>query len=113
MWAFAWFGSMAIARRYESICEVQPVVRLEDDAEVAVPVRLIGHEREAPLDERDGFVVPPLLMREHAGVVQRSGMIGSGLEHPAVHLVGLDELLVLLQQDREGDRLLERQLTRR
>ena len=54
-------------------CAVQPVVRLEDDAEVAAPVRLIGHERDAPLDEREGFVVPPLLMREHAGVVQARG----------------------------------------
>ena len=92
---------------------IQPVVRLEDDAKVAAPVRLIGHERKAPLDEREGFVVPPLLMREHAGVVQRTGMIGRSLEHSAVHLVSLDELLVFLQKDREGDRLLERQLTRR
>ena len=104
---------MAIARRYSVDCGVQPVVRLEDDAEVAAPVRLIGHEREAPLDEREGFVVPPLLMREHAGVVQGTRMIGCSLEHPAVHLVGLDELLVFLQKDRERDRLLERQLTRR
>ncbi len=92
---------------------VKPVTRLEDDAEVAVPVRLIGHEREAPLDEREGFAVPPLLMREHTGVVQRTGMIGRRLEHAAVHLVGLGQLLVLLQKDRERDRLLERQLTRR
>jgi hypothetical protein len=94
-------------------CEVQPFVRLEDDAEVAVPVRLIGHERDASLDEREGLVVPPLLMREHTGVVQRTRMIGCSLEYPAVHLVGLNELLVFLQNDRERDRLLERQLTRR
>ena len=92
---------------------VKPVIRLEDDAEVAVPVRLIGHEREAPLDEREGFAVPPLLMREHAGVVQRTSMIWRRREHSAVNLVGLDQLLVLLQKDRERDRLLERQLTRR
>ena len=52
-------------------------------------------------------------MREHAGVVQRVRMIGGGLEHAAVELVGFGELFVLLQQDRERDRLLERQLARR
>ena len=70
---------------------------LEDDAEIAAPVRLIGHEREAPLDEREGFIVPPLLMREHASVVQRARMIRCRLEHAAVELPGLDELLVSLQ----------------
>jgi hypothetical protein len=94
-------------------CALQPVVRLEDDAEVAVPIRLIGHQREAPLDERERFAVPPLLMREHTRVVQRTRMIGCRLEHSAVYLVGLGPLLVLLQKDRERDRLLERQLTRR
>ena len=53
-------GSMAIARRYASTALVQPAVRLEDDSEVAVPVRLVGREREAPLDERDSFVVAAL-----------------------------------------------------
>jgi hypothetical protein len=53
--------------------EVQPRVRLQDDAEIAVPVRLIRHEREAPLDQCKGFVVAALLMRKHAGVVQRTG----------------------------------------
>src|SRR6266545_5402627 len=91
----------------------QPGVRLEDDAEVTVPVRLIGHERKAALDERQRFAVASLLMREHAGVVQRTRMIGCSLEYAAVHLLGLDELLVLLQKDRERDRFLERQLTRR
>jgi hypothetical protein len=37
---------------------------------------LIGPEGEAALDESEGFVVPPELMREHAGVVQRTRMIG-------------------------------------
>jgi hypothetical protein len=40
-------------------------------------------------------------------------MIGCRLERAAVQFAGLDELLVLLQQDREGDRLIERQLARR
>jgi hypothetical protein len=74
---------------------------------------LIGHERKAPLDQREGFVVAPLLMREHAGVVQRTRMIGCSLEYSAVYLLGLDELFVLLQKNRERDRLLERQFTRR
>ena len=56
------------------------------------------------------FVGAPLLMREDAGVVQRGRMIGDHLEHPAIQLPGLDELLVLLKQDGERDRLLERQL---
>ena len=94
-------------------CAVKPVCRLQDDAKVAVPVCLIGYEREAPLDERKRFVVPSLLMRKNAGVVQRTRMIGCSLEDPAVQLVGLDELLVLLQKDRERDRFLDRQLTRR
>ena len=91
----------------------QPALRLEDDAAVAAPVRLVGREGEAALDQREGFAVAPLLVREQAGVVQRTRMIGRGLEHPAVDGVGLGELLVLLQQDRERHRFLERQLTRR
>ena len=113
LWAFAWLGIDGDRTPVRGDRRLQPVVRLEDDAEVAAPVRLIGREREAALDERERFVVAPLLMREHAGVVQRTGMIGCGLEHAAVQLVGLGELLVLLQEDRERDRLLERQLTRR
>src|SRR5262249_49094553 len=91
-------------------CGVQSVVRLEYDAKVAAPICLIGYERNTPLDKRESFVVSPLLMREHAGVVQGARMIGYGLEHPAVHLVGFGKLLVFLQKDRQGDRLLERQL---
>ena len=98
-------------------CEVQPVVRLEDDAEVAVPVRLIGHERETPLDEREGFVGPPLFMREHTGVVQRTRMIG-GLSNsrsailPQVTIYGLSPILevkgpgrlVVERLDKQGER---------
>jgi hypothetical protein len=74
---------------------------------------LIGRDREAPLDEREGFIVSPLLMREHAGVMQRTRMIRCLLEHAAVQFPGLDELLVLLQKDRQRNRFLERQLARR
>ena len=92
---------------------VQPAIRLEDHAAVAAPVRLVGREREAALDQREGFAVAALLVCEQPGVVQRTRMIGCSLEHAAVDRVGLIELLVLLQQDRERHRFLERQLTRR
>src|SRR5687767_10593352 len=62
-------------------CQIEPVVRLEDDTEIAVPVRLLGDERNASLDERNGVLVSPFLMREHAGVVQGSRMIGHGLQY--------------------------------
>jgi hypothetical protein len=45
---------------------VQIAGRLQDDAEVAVPVRLAGTEREGSFDERNGVVVPALLVRENA-----------------------------------------------
>src|SRR5262245_52403597 len=109
LWAFRMFWIDGDRTPIRLNCRVQPVVRLEYDAKVAAPIRLVGHERDTPLDEREGFVVPPLLMREHACVVQGSGMIGYRLEHPAVHLLGFGKLLVFLQQDRQGDRLLERQ----
>ena len=92
---------------------VEPAVRLQHDAEIAVPVRLVGRERDAPRDERQRLVVASLLMREHAGVVECARMVGRNREHAAVQLAGLGEPLVLLQQDRERDRLFERQLTRR
>ena len=41
LWALAWLGSMAIARRYASIAASSLPVRLEDDAKVAVAIRLI------------------------------------------------------------------------
>ena len=51
-------------------------------------------------------------MREHPGVVQRVRMVGCHLEHPAVQLLRLDELLVFLKHDGERHRLFERQLAR-
>src|SRR5436190_6806791 len=79
---------------------VPPVVGLEDDAEIAVPVRLIGHEHEAALDQREGFAVAFLLMREHPGIVQRTRMIGDSLEYWAVDFLSVGALLVLLQKYR-------------
>jgi hypothetical protein len=74
---------------------------------------LIRHERDASLDEREGLLVSPLLVREQAGVVQRPGMIGCHFEHTAINLARRNELLVLLQKDRDRNRLFQRQLVRR
>ena len=67
---------MAIARWYELIAKssYRPIGR---QCRVAPPIRLIGHEHEATLDESEGFVVPPSLMREHTGVMQRTRMTGA------------------------------------
>ena len=88
----------------------QLTIRLEDDAKVAVPIRLIRHQREAPLDERDRFVAAPLLMRKYAGIVQSARMIWGHLDNAAIQLVGLRELLIFLQQDGEFECFLDRQL---
>src|SRR4029450_3980147 len=93
-------------------CQVQLGVRLEYDAKVAVPVRLIGHKREASLDKLDGFADLPLLMRQHTRVVQRAGMIGRNLKDAAVQFVSFREMLVLLQEDGERHRFLESQFPR-
>jgi hypothetical protein len=74
---------------------------------------LIRHERDASLDEREGLLVSPLLVREQAGVVQRPRMIGCHFEHTAINLARCNELLVFLQKDRDRNRLFERQLARR
>jgi hypothetical protein len=91
----------------------QLAVRLKDDPQVAVPIRLIRHQRKAPLEELDRFVAPPLLVREDSGVVQGVRMIGVRLENAAIQFLSLCELLIFLQQDGERDRLLDCQLARR
>ena len=45
---------------------VQPESILQDDPQVAVPVRPIGLELETPLDQRDCLLAPRLLMGEHS-----------------------------------------------
>ena len=40
---------------------VQPAGRLEDDPEVAIVIRAIGCQRQAPIQESDRFFVPSLL----------------------------------------------------
>jgi hypothetical protein len=75
--------------------------------------RLRSISARASLDQREGFGIAPLLMREHPGIMQRTRMIGESLEYSAVDFLSVGELLVLLQKNRERHRLLERQLTRR
>ena len=55
-------------------------------------------------------VAAALLMREHARIVQRVGMFGGGVEDAPIQLLRFGKLLVLLQQDGDRDRLVERQL---
>ena len=56
----------------------------QDDRQIAVPVRSIGLELETPLDQLDCLLAPPLLMGEHARVVDRVGIVGRDLENAAV-----------------------------
>jgi hypothetical protein len=49
--------------------KVQAAVRLQDDAEIAVSVGLIGRECKTPLYQREGLLVLPWLMCEHASVM--------------------------------------------
>jgi hypothetical protein len=74
--------------------------------------RLRRLKREASPDQRKGLVVSLLLMREQAGIVQCARMIGRGIKHAAVDFMRRSVFLVLLQQDRDRDRLFERQLAR-
>ena len=64
--ALAWSGSSAIARSIRDDRIVQLESILQDDPEIAVPVRPIGLELETSLDQRDCLLAPPLLMREHS-----------------------------------------------
>ena len=89
----------------DRVVELEPV--LQDDAEIAVPVRAIGLELEASLDQRDRLLAPRLLVGEHAGEVQRVGVVRCGFEDAAVDLVRGRPLLGLLQHDGDRDRLVE------
>ena len=113
LWALAWRGSSATARRYDGDRGVEPVVGLEDDAEIAYPVRLPGRQREAALDQREAprRCVPADVRARRRSAARVDGR--ARLEHAAVHLVGLDQLPVFLQLDRDRDRLLKRQLAGR
>src|SRR5262249_2033419 len=80
--------------------------------EVAVAIGSIGSQREAALDERDRFVTPPLLLRQDAGIVQSVRVIRSRFEDAAIQLPGFRELIVLLEKDRDPDRLVYGELAR-
>jgi len=89
---------------------IAPTDRLQNDPEIAVAIGAVRLGHETALDQRDGFFAAALLMREHAGVVQRVSMIGRDGQDAAIQFLRLRELLVLLQQNRDGHRLVERQL---
>jgi hypothetical protein len=91
----------------DRLVQLEPI--LENDPEIAVPVRPLGLELEASLDQPDGLLAPFLLMGEHSREVQRAGVVGRGLEEPAVDLTGGRPLLVLLERDRDRQRLVEAQ----
>ena len=72
-----------------------------------MPVRALGLELEASLDQRDRLLAPRLLVGEHAGEVQRVGVVRRGFEDGAVDLVGGRPLPGLLQHDGDRDGLVE------
>ena len=93
--------------RDDRLVQLEPI--LEDDPEIAVPVRLIGLELETSPEQSKGLVAARLLMGENAREMKRAGMVGRGLEDPAVDLPRGCPLLVLLQDDRDRQRLVEAQ----
>ena len=82
--------------------------RLKNDAEVVVTIGATRCRCKALLDERDGSVAVPFLVRQHARIVQRVGMIRRGVEDTPVQLPGFDQLPIFLQQDGERHCLVER-----
>ena len=92
---------------------VEPALRLQDDAQVAITVGPVGPQLQTLFDERDRLVTPPLLMRKHTGIVQGVMVVGGNLKNSAIDLLRLRELLILLQEDGDRNRLLESQFARR
>ena len=93
--------------RPDCLVQVEPI--LEDDAEIAVPVRPLGLELETSLDQSDGLFAPRLLMGENPREVKRVSVVGRDFEDPAVDLPSGRPLLRLLQHDRDRQRLVEAQ----
>ena len=56
---------------------LESAVGLQNNPEIAMPVRLIRAEREAVPDEVDGFIGSALLVRQQAGVVKSVWMVGA------------------------------------
>ena len=62
-------GVIRIKRNRALVCDdriVQLESILQNDPQIAVPVRPIGLELETPLDQRDCLLAPRLLMGEHS-----------------------------------------------
>jgi hypothetical protein len=93
--------------RRDRLVEPEPI--LEDDPEVAVPVRPLGLELEAPLDQSDGLIAAGLLVSENPREVQGARIVGRDLEDRAVELSSRRPLLALLQRDRDRQRFVEAQ----
>ena len=93
--------------RRSRLVQLEPI--LQDDPEIAVPVRPIGLELETSLDQGDGLLALRLLMGEDSREVQRVGMLGRHFEDIAVDLRGGRPLFGLLQDDRDRQRFVEAQ----
>ena len=91
----------------------ESAVGLQNNPEIAMPVRLIRAQREALPDEFDGFVGSALLVRQQAGVVQSVWMVWRHIQHPGIELFCLGQVMLLLQLNRQRDGLIDRQLPRR
>ncbi len=91
----------------------ESAVGLQNNPEIAMPVRLIRAEREALPDEVDGVIGSALLVRQQAGVVKSVWMVWRHIEHPGIELLCLGQVMLLLQLDRQRDGLVDRQLPRR
>ena len=89
---------------------IEPAGGLMNQAQVAAGVRVTWREAQALFDESDGFVALSLLVRQHAGKVQRARVARLALEDVPEQLRRLDQPAVLLKHDRELDRALQGQL---
>jgi hypothetical protein len=85
-------------------------VRLQDDAEIAVPVWLFRHALEAAPNEIQRLIVAATLVREYAVIMERVWMIGLELQHRVANRVGVAEAALLHLRHGDLDRLLDRDL---
>src|ERR1700742_2317230 len=85
---------------------------LQNDSKIAVPVRLIRAECETLPDEVDGFIGSALLVRQQAAVVKGVRMLRRHVEHACIQLFRLGQVVLLLQQNRQRDGLVDRQRPR-
>ncbi len=83
------------------------LLRLENDAEIAIPIRMAGRELEASVDERYSVVTAPLLMSKHTSEMQRLGMIGRNFKNTFIQFLRLSQLRVFLKDNGDRQRLTE------